>query len=169
MKPLNKAERITLFLKFLSFFVITVALIVAAIFIDFQIPHVENKLLKQRYEQINKELVFQTAFSKKMHEVKLILDSINNSGQNIMYLEQLASTKLAGMKESIPDNDSLSQKALYDYIIQDLITIQYGKRDLRNFKESQSAIKAYETSLDGLKNELDQAKRDLDICRQLTK
>ena len=168
MKPLNQNTRNDLYLKFLLFFFLTSALVVLAIFVDVQLPTQENKILKAKYAQINKELEFQSGFTKKVNEVRSILDSINNSGQNVMYLEQLASTKLAGMKESIPVEDSIKQKALYDYMIQTLIALQNSKKNLRDFKENQAALKQYELNIQKYKEELDNTKRDLDICRQLS-
>ena len=168
MRPINQKERSDLFWKFLLFFVITIILVTSAIYINVQLPVQENKLLKIRYDQVNKELEFQSVFSKKMNDVRNILDSINNSGQNVLYLEQLASTKLAGMKESIPPSDSIRHKAMYDHIIQTLIALQHSKRNLRDFKESQTALKQYEVNMQKYKEELDNVRRDLDICRQLS-
>lgn len=168
MEPLNKRERVKAYYRFLLFFLITVVVIILAVFINYQIPMKENKILRVQYEQLNKELEFQTSFSRKMNEVQNILDSINNTGQNVPYLEQLVSTKLAAMKESIPVNDSLKQRKMYDYTIQTLLTLQDSKRNLRDYKESQVLIKQYEDNIQKYKDAYEQSKRDLDICRQLS-
>lgn len=168
MEPLNKKERKKAFWRFLTFFLVTVILVVAAVFINFQIPLKENRLLRAKHEKMNRELEFQTGFTKNMHEVEEILDSINHRGQNVMYLEQLVSNKLAGMKESIPGDDSLRQRKMYDAIIQALLALQDSKRHLREHEESRTLLAEYEQNIEHYREALDQAKRDLDICRQLS-
>lgn len=167
MEPLNKKERNTAFWKFLAFFLVTVILVITAVFINFQVPLKENRLLRAEYEKLNQEMEFQSRFANEIHEVEGILDSINREGQNVMYLEQLASTKLAAMKESIPANDSLRQREMYDYVIQALLSLQDNKRNLRSSNESRTLVNEYRENLERYKDALEQARRDLDICRQL--
>jgi hypothetical protein len=149
-------------------FLITVALTVSALFINFRIPVSENQLLKTGYENVNRELEFQSDFTKKFNEVKEILDTIDHPGANTLYLEQLVSSKLAGMKEAIPAKDSLRQRKMYDYIIQSLLSLQESKRNLKEFSHSRELITQYQQNLQQYKDALDQAQRDLDICRQLS-
>lgn len=133
-----------------------------------QIPVEENKVLRAQYAKLDQELEFQTDFAESIREVKVTLDSINQSGQNVMYLEQVVSTKLAGVKESIPQNDSLRQHKLYDYVIQTMLALQESKRRLRDLREAQQLIGDYRQNVERYKEALEQTRRDLDICRQLS-
>lgn len=168
MEPLNKSERVKTFFIFLVFFLMTVGLILLSVFIDFKIPTKEIEVLKAENSKLNKELEFQKKFSKKVNEVKLLLDTINQANSNALYLEQVASSKLAAMKESIPPADSLREKAMYDYVIQILLSLQENKRNLREYKESKTLVAEYRQDMEKYQEALDQAKRDLDICRQLS-
>lgn len=168
MEPLNKKERRRAFRKFLAFFSITMLVVTGAVYINVHIPVEENEDLRAKYEQLNNELEFQTDFANSIREVKAILDSINQSGQNVMYLEQVASTKLAGVKESVPVTDSLRQDKLYDYVIQTMLALQESKRKLRDTRASQKLIGDYQQNIERYKEALEQTQRDLDICRQLS-
>ena len=168
MDPINKAERLNLFFTFLIFFILTVALILFAVFVDFKVPVKEIEMLRTENNKLNRELEFQKGFSKKVNEVKLLLDTINQGNQNVLYMEQVASSKLAAMKESIPPADSLREKAMYDYIIQILLSLQENKRNLRDHKQSKMLVSEYQQDMEKYQQALDQAKRDLDICRQLS-
>lgn len=168
MEPLNKKERRRAFWKFLAFFSITILFVTGAVYINVHIPVEENEDLRAKYEQLNNELEFQTDFANSIREVKVTLDSINQSGQNVMYLEQVVSTKLAGVKESVPESDSLRQQRLYDYVIQTMLALQESKRMLRDSRESQNLIGDYQQNIERYKEALEQSRRDLDICRQLS-
>lgn len=168
MEALNKKERRKAYWKFFAFFSLTILMVTGAVYINVQIPVEENEVLRSKYERLNKEIEFQTDFAKNIQEVKAILDSINQSGQNVMYLEQVVSTKLAGVKESVPESDSLRQQRLYDYVIQAMLALQESKRMLRDSRESQNLIGDYQQNIERYKEALEQSRRDLDICRQLS-
>ncbi|SHF23783.1 hypothetical protein SAMN05443144_106191 [Fodinibius roseus] len=168
MKALNKKERRRAFWTFLAFFLVTLLFVTGAVYINVQIPVEENKVLRTQYAKLDRELEFQADFAESIREVKVTLDSINQSGQNVMYLEQVISTKLAGVKESIPQNDSLRQYKLYDYVIQTMLALQESKRKLRDLREAQQLIGDYQQNVERYKEALEQTRRDLDICRQLS-
>lgn len=168
MEAINNTERRITFLKFLAFFTITVGLVVLAVFVDYQIPFKELELHKSKNAELTKEMEYQLAFSSKMKDVMHILDSINIPGQNPVYLEQLSSTKLATMKESVSSDATLKQKAMYDYIIQTLLTLQSSSKSLRESKRAEALISQYELQIKDQKSTLENTRRDLDICRQLS-
>lgn len=168
MEALNKKERRRAFWTFLAFFLVTLLFVTGAVYINFQIPVEENRVLRTKYEQLNDEFEFQTEFAKSIREVKVTLDSINRSGQNVMYLEQVISTKLAGVKESVPPNNRLHQHKLYDYVIQAMLALQESKRRLRDLREARQLIGDYQQNIERYKEALEQSRRDLDICRQLS-
>lgn len=168
MEPLNKKERKKAFWKFLAFFIVTILFVMGAVFINFRIPKEQKELLKKENKVLNAELEFQTDFTKGIKEVKATLDSINQSGQNVMYLEQVISTKLAGIQEKITQADSLRQRKLYNYVIQSLLALQESKRKLRDLQSSQKLIKKYRQNVKRYKKALEQTEEDLSLCRQLS-
>ena len=168
MEPLNKKERKKAFWKFLAFFIVTILFVMGAVFINFDIPQKQKKLLAKENELLNRELDFQTDFSKGIKEVKATLDSINQSGQNVMYLERLVNTKLAEINQSIPEGDSLRQRKLYNYVIQSFLDLQESKRKLRELQNAQKLIQKYKKNVERYMEALEQTERDLSRCRQLS-
>lgn len=168
MEPINKKERRIIFFKFLAYFIVTVALIILAVFVNYQFPFEELRLMKAKNEQLNKELQFKENFSAKMNEVKLLLDSVNTEGKNPAYLNQLASTKLAAMTESVMNAEYIAQKSIYQYVIHNLLTIQEIRQSMRDIKAKEAQLKEYEINLDKCQKSLSEAQTQLAIF-QLSK
>lgn len=169
MEPLNKKERKKAFWKFLAFFVITIIFLMGAVYINVGLlPGEQNEVLRAKYERLDQEVKFQTDFSEGIKEVKATLDSINQSNQNVMYLEQVINTKLAGIQESVSQTDSLQQDKLYNYIIQALLDLQESKRKLRDLQDTQKLIEKYQENIERYKEELEQTQQNLNLCRQLS-
>lgn len=168
MQALNKRERNIALFRFLLLFVITTGIVVTAVYFDFRVPLAENKLLKRQGERSQKELAFQSEFSGRVAEVKTTIDSINNTGSNVFYLDQLISNKLAVIKESIPVKDSLTQRRLYDYVIHNLLSLQEAKRELRTLKDAELAMQSMRDNIEKYKSELEQTRREVLIYKQLS-
>jgi DNA repair ATPase RecN len=167
MEPLNKKERKKAFWKFLAFFLVTVIFLMGAVLLNVQLPKEEHEVLGKKYEQLNKELEFQADFSEGIKEVKAKLDSINQEGQNPMFLDEVINSKLAGLNESVTQTDSLQRDELYNYVIQSFLALQESKRKLRDLQDSQKALKDYQENIKTYKEELEKTEESLARCRQL--
>ena len=77
MKPLNIQERQKAFQRFLLFFILTVAVIVTAIFFGVKIPYAENEKLQEQLSIVDKENRFREDFSRAMAEAQSLLDTVN--------------------------------------------------------------------------------------------
>ncbi len=168
METLNKEERNSAFWKFLIMFSVTVIILCTALFFNFRVPAKENLVLKEQNKRLSEEFEFQKTFVEGVQEIKVTLDSINIEGKNIYFMDQLISRKLASLKEQVPDSSFVEQKTLYDCVIQLSLALQASKRELRDLQGMKKLINEYTESLQMYKDELEQAKRDLDICRQLS-
>ena len=168
MEPLNKKERKKAFWKFLAFFIATILFVLGAVFINSSIPQEQRELLAKENEMLNRELEFQTDFSKGIKEVQAKLDSINQPDQNVMYLDRSVNTKLAEINQSIPEGDSLRQRKLYNYVIQSFLDLQEAKRKLRELQDVRKRIKDYQENTEQYKEALEQKERDLLRCRQFS-
>ena len=76
---LNNHERTQTFIKFLLFFLITVLVIVFAVFFDFRMPTVENKRLKSEVYDQRQMAANQDRFANKLQVVTALLDSIERN------------------------------------------------------------------------------------------
>lgn len=79
---LNSQDRNQAFFKFLLFFVITLLLVVTAVYFDFRVPSKENDWLRSQLENRQIQEANQAKFVAKMEEVVALFDSLGKSGAN---------------------------------------------------------------------------------------
>ncbi|HJT75148.1 MAG TPA: type VI secretion system TssO [Chitinophaga sp.] len=166
MRVLNKQERTNAFLWFLLFFVITVGLFVLAVFFNYQVPSRENADLRKQLSSFREEQAFQGEFLQKMDRVKNNLDSINLPNQNANYMDQAIAQDLVNLRGSIP-KDAVSHYGLYNNIIQNLLSLQQSKQQLRGLQDAQQTIAELKEKISDLNKELENARNELDYNRQL--
>src|SRR5438067_10648036 len=109
MKPINRAERKKAFWNFLLFFLITVAVIVAAVLFSVQVPFKENDRLRKEADVAYNEKVFLQGFEIRMQETMNLLDSVNLSDRAFWFNNRIDHNikEMTGLL-----NDSLSVKGL---------------------------------------------------------
>ncbi|HLA57996.1 MAG TPA: type VI secretion system TssO, partial [Puia sp.] len=77
LKALNAKERNQAFLKFLLFFLLTLVLVVTAIYFDFKLPLKENNYLQKEIDQQRQIEHNQENFVNTMNEAVRLLDSLD--------------------------------------------------------------------------------------------
>lgn len=167
MKPLNSKQRINTFLIFLLLFLVTTSIIVLAVFFDFKVPQRENEMFRERNQQILTKENQVRAFAEQMEDVKSLIDSMTMPGINSDYMERLVSSELADMQGLLPPEDSTFRRRMYSNIIQTYLELKNAKSSLIQLSDVKGELDEYDELVSQYKTELDQAKRDLDICRQM--
>lgn len=165
MKPKNIKERKSSFIKFVLLFVVTTATIMAAVFFNFRIPKKENSLLKERAINVEREMEFQRSFAKEIKAVQGMLDSLEQPGQNVLFINELIGGKLADMQNSIPRKDSTYRYDMYSGIVKTFSDLQEAKKELIDLSDTKKRIEDYKEELQKTRLELNNTKRDLDILR----
>lgn len=157
MIPLNNAERKSSFFLFLLFFIISVALIVTAVFYGIQVPFKENALMKHQIEDFQKDQVFRQDFSAKMAETKGLLDKIDKQGVDYINVNSIVAANL----------DTLDRKLGVDSSAHTLIyrTMISSMRDVQRLKDALRAKQGNEKDQSSLQTELDKARADLTQCQ----
>ena len=166
MRVLNKQERTSAFLWFLLFFVVSVGLFVLAIFFNYQVPAKENDDLRKQLTSFRQEQAFQGDFLQRMEKVKNNLDSVNLPGQNANYMDQVVAQDLVTMRNSIP-KESVTHYGLYNNVIQNLLSIQQGKQQMRGLQNAQQTIAELKEKIADLNRELETTRNELDYNRQI--
>jgi len=157
MKPLNTEERKKSFTSFLLFFLVTVILIIGAVYFGMQIPFKQNERLKAQVAHYQQEQAFADNFSQQMNETTILLDSVNKNGTQATIVDGLISNNIKSLNASIL-TDSSANKELYQNMVQTLNQLQLAKTGLRNSSgNDQDAAK--------LQQELSQAKSELSTCQ----
>ena len=164
MKPKNSKERISSFLKFLALFLVTVGMIVAAVFFTYKVPTKENALLREQSQVIDTAMEFQGGFFNEMKSVKKMIDSLDVPGQNTAYQKSLISNKLVELQNTIPRKDDDTH--LYDLhttIIDLYVELQTAKDKLHALRDAEGTIAEYKDALETCRRDLKEAERELRI------
>ena len=166
MEVLNHKQRNRAYWLFVLFFVITVAVLVSAIFFNAYFPFKENSLLKKENIKMQKEMEIQDNFSFQVEKVKAAVNSIGMPQQNDFFNEKLALSILADMYKQLP-KDTMKNKNMYNNTILAYKDLIDSKKQIKQLSGNQVLMDSLSTINKTLKAEYDKMKTDLDVCRQL--
>ncbi|KAF2517741.1 type VI secretion system TssO [Flavobacterium foetidum] len=166
MEVLNKDERRKAFYAFLTAFLVTFAVMFAALAFNLYLPTAENKILKAENEMMKREYDYQTNFSIKIDSVRMTIDSINSPKVDNDFQQRLANVMVANIYQKIP-KDSTENKKLYSNIILAYKNIIDYKKQIRSLTHNAHLIDSLNQSAKTYKEELEKVSRDLDVCRQI--
>jgi hypothetical protein len=135
MQPvLNSKERNIAFLQFLVFFLITVALIVGAIYYNFQTDNENNKILRARLDKYESGIEKQKRFVALMGETKVLLDSLSKPRTNTLLLDLMLEPKLKELSNLRQMDTSLYGKLDYA-ILESFFQLRQGEKDMARLQE----------------------------------
>jgi hypothetical protein len=155
---LNSQERTQAFLKFLLFFLITVVLIIIAIFFNYRLPVRENKMLQEEVDVARTQEFYQQKFVRQMQAAVLLLDSLDKKNVNF---EQINVQLGAKMNEL----NGLQQKdsSVYGQMNKEIV---YRLQQLKDDKKIILDLNTNATKLPGVQAELDNCRATLDAYRK---
>lgn len=162
---LNSKERSEAFLKFLVFFVVTLILVILAIYFNFRLPIRENKMLQDEIETQRQQDMNQSKFVTKMQEAVILLDSLGKGGPNADQINLQLNGKLAEMAGLQQKDNNLYGK-MDKAIVEKFSDLQLWKRNLLSLQEKADKISTLEADLNTTKSQLIQANADLDAFRR---
>lgn len=166
MKPKNNKERSNSFFKFLILFVVTVTMILVAVYFNFKIPKKENKLLREQVEVIDKEMKYQSDFFSEMQILKQMIDSLDVPGQNTSYKNSLISTQIVDLQKNIPPKGPSHIYEMHMAIIELYVELQTATDKLNSLKDAEITIANYKEAYENCSNDLTQIERELYIARR---
>ena len=162
MKPKNSKERRNSFLKFLALFLLTVGMIMLAVFFSYSVPKKENVNLRAQTKAIDAAMGFQSGFYTEMEGVKSLLDSIDEPGIDRGFQKSMINAKLVELRGTIPTKDD--ENHLYDMhmaIIDLYVDLQIAKDKEYELRDSEKDIDDCKAELDKVRSDLKEAKREL--------
>ena len=166
MEVLNKRQRNNAYLFFVLFFLITVAILITAVFFNAYFPFKENSLLKAENARMKKEMEIQNKFSFQLEKVKAAVDSIGMPKQNDFFNEKLALSTLADMYKQLP-KDTLKNKNMYNNTIMTYKDLIDAKKQVKQLSGNYVLMDSLSTINKTLKQEYDKMKIDMEVCKQL--
>jgi hypothetical protein len=152
---INAYERNQAFLKFMAFFLLTTISIVCAVYVDFRgLPQKRQKLLEEQFANQRSESQVQQQFVLQMEKAKILLDSLDKSGNDRLKLEAQLTGKLNDMQNIKLVDTSLNGK-LNNTILESFLELQQLKKELGELRmlpakvaELDAKLKDAESSLD---------------------
>ncbi|UGU17167.1 type VI secretion system transmembrane protein TssO [Sinomicrobium kalidii] len=170
MEILNKKERVSAFLLFLLMLVITVGILVFAVFFNYKLPWKENEALKHENDRIMNEFRYQENFSAKIDELTTSIDSLDRAEDGFQFLEQTINLELAKLREGIPaDKEVFKQTLLYNNVILNLNDLVKTKRKLQLLRQSEEQIDELKGQVDEYEEIINELKRELELCKRLNR
>ncbi|MEO8771054.1 MAG: type VI secretion system TssO [Ferruginibacter sp.] len=150
---LNIQERTQAFLKFLLFFLITVTLVVVAIYFNFRVPSKENAWLHDQLESQRTMDANQVKFVAKMDEAVILLDSLDKKDANTDLIQRSIGNIVGDMQGMVQNNKTLYDK-MNKAIVFKFDELKNAKKDIQESKGYPSRISILETQLKECNNSL---------------
>ncbi len=170
MEILNKKERVNSFLLFIALFLITVVIIIVAVFFNFHLPWRENAELKKENQTMINEFRYQGRFEQQMETLKKYIDSIDISDEGgTYYYQQKAINMVIEMEHGIPPKDSVRRGMLYKNFLLTSRSLIDAKKTIKTYGKSKAEIDTLLAKVETYRRQVEIMKRDLEVCRMLNK
>lgn len=157
MKPLNVSERNKAFRNFLIFFIITIAIIIAAVFFSVQVDAEENRQLKEKIAVAEKQRDFTEHFVDKMETTIKLLDSVNLPNVRSDVIDAAIDDNLKSMLAMTNNDTSAQLKSLYKNIVYNFYDLQGAKKQLREASGKDATFSELQTENAQLHSQLREA------------
>jgi len=167
VKPINSKDRNKAIFQFTILLLITICIVIMAVFFDHKVPLKENAYLRSKMKNTEYLVSMENDFALKMERIKSLIDSMDAPGVNSDYISQLISTRLAEMQTTMPP-DSTFRRMMYNNIIQSYLELKNAKAALIQLNDVQTELDEYSQLIEQYKTDLAQSQRDLDLCRRLS-
>jgi cell division protein FtsL len=161
---LNRADRNQAFVKFLVFFLITIVLIVAAVFVNYQLPARENKRLREQAELQRQQDNSELKFISVMQEAVTLLDSMEKGGPQVDLLRTQLDGKIIDL-EKLEQNNNTIYGQLNKVVASKLNELELKKLRVNEISSKLSSTSGLQAELDKCKTDMETLKRDNDNLR----
>lgn len=162
---LNAKERNEAFIKFILFFLITVAVIVGAVYFDALLPDKENEVLRQRITSLENQFYNQEQFVAIMEETKTLIDSSGKLAKPNLLLEREIAKQLDLMNSKRYHDSSIYARQNKDILLLLYVQIETSKQ-LMQANEAVEETNKLKVEINELTDKLEQANLSLAIYQK---
>lgn len=162
---LNSQERNQAFFKFLLFFLVTIILIIGAVYFNYRMPTRENEMLQSEVDVQRTQDVNQQKFVSRMQEATALLDSLEKKGTNFEQIDLQLNSKMQELSV-LQQKDNTIYGKMNKVIIDRLAELQQSKRERREAALRLSRLADTEAELEKYKQENLHLHDQLDAYRQ---
>lgn len=162
---LNSQDRNQAFLKFLLFFIITVLLVVTAIYFNYRVPVKDNKFFQNELEVQRIQDANQAKFVVKMEQAVDLLDSLDKPGANTDLVDNSLNSIIGEMNKFLSGGKTLYGR-MDKVIWSKFDELRRAKKKILEDKDNADRIQSLKNELTNCNLAKEQAKRDLDLYRK---
>ncbi|MEO6670253.1 MAG: type VI secretion system TssO [Ferruginibacter sp.] len=143
---LNSRDRNQAFLKFSLFFIITIVLVVVAVYFNFNLPVKENKFLTNELANHRAQDEKEAGFIEKMDKVVAMLSSMEKSADSAKMFTTSVTNGISEMRDR-KDNSNMFYNKMNDAFIRKFTTLNDKLVSYYTEAENRNKINALRTSL----------------------
>ncbi len=162
---INAKDRNKAFFQFLGLFLVTVILVVGAVYFNYQMPGRINSMLRDEIGMQQSEAQYQQKFVSRMQEARTYLDSMGKSGVNGNLLDMQLTERMTELL-NLQQKDSSLYGQMNKVIVETFLELQQTKKSLVGAGGNAEKISMLETELNKVKGELSMAQGQLDNFRK---
>jgi hypothetical protein len=162
---LNSQERNQAFLKFLLFFLLTIVLVILAIFFNYRLPLRENKMLQSEVDVQRTQDVNQQKFVSLMQEAIVLLDSLDKKGTNTDQVNLLVNSKMQELAV-VQQKDNTIYGKMDKMITDKLYDLQQAKKNLQDATNNLGKLSNAQSELDKCQQDNNTLHGQLDALRK---
>ncbi len=161
---LNRADRNQAFIKFLVLFLVTIVLIIAAVFVNYKLPARENQRLREQAEVQRQQDNSEMRFIAVMQDAVMLLDSMEKSGSQFDMLKNQLDGKAADLNK-LEQNDNTAYGQLNKVIVLKMGELEEKKVRLNDMSNQVSSSAGLKAELQRCQADMEALKRDNDNLR----
>ena len=158
---INAKQRNRAFWKFLLFFVVTIALILFAVYFDFRTPDRENAFLRDQVLGYRALEGRQQQYIDAMETTRAMIDSLGKPQVNTAYYSSL----IGGRLKEMVVQDSSSFGRINKTMLNTFLSYEDLKMQFLDLRDAPQKIQDLTTRLQKSESDLDQCKRDNELFR----
>ncbi|MFT4023897.1 MAG: type VI secretion system TssO [Flavihumibacter sp.] len=162
---INANERNIAFWKFLGFFVLSVLIIVSAVYFNTRIPKKDNELLRKKVNTYQISAMAQERFVQNMEEARNMIDSLGRPGANTVYLNQQIAARIRELNQ-LQYKDSSMYSRLNKSVLDVFLRYQELTNKVVQMGDLPQQLEEYKAKYEQTQRDLDNARRDLDVYRR---
>lgn len=167
MKPINKKERTAMYWKFLVMYIITIAMVIIAVYFNSETSSAAgdelNKIKEEKKVLVSNSKIYYLKMDKVDSLLSLLVDPKVNPDRVTDDIKDL----LGEMKELVKKNSSLND-SVYVKIYNRYYDVLQDKKIIQNSNASTSAVSTLQTKITKLTTDLDDCNKQLMMAKAMT-
>jgi hypothetical protein len=170
MEPLNKTARSKAFTNFVIFFIITIALVVTAVFFSIEVPFERNKQLTDQMKVVEAERLFTQKFESNMNEAMKLVNDLNKKELDVTITDGKLEERIKSMNALVDtdssyaaDPNSATIKELYSSVVESLSNLRIAKKESREAAGKDANLSELKQEIASLNTQLSNAKQTINV------